>query len=528
MSMDDKVEMLPPPPIAKASGDVELLAPPSKAKKELTGASQAAARGLAEAVPFYGEEIATKAGLPEPTDFTQRLTRRAARNLPYALAAGATGVGAVPAAMGFVGSTALGQIAEEMGVPKEYQPVAEIAGSAVPQAARDITGRVIGYIQEPLKELSKKASKAGFYVGPGARAEQGMKYGAGENPEQAIENLNKFTKEATIRAGSKTDRIDSEWIKTTGEKLGNEVARIFAGKTFQSNPTFIQNIDDIVLKGESTFGDKGNVVRTIIEKNISGGKNARSLLSPTFKAEDLRGAITDVNAALGGASGPQARLLHDLKDSLEDIAKYNLEVVYQRPDLAKQYDAWRKSYNSYASINDVFQLEGKSGVTGAGQLNPKAVLDEVVRRTGGKGTRNPLYENLAEFGKILKFKEPQKTGAVRGTIDYLTESPLAKGLQSILQPYYRAGPARAAATAQTLSPAQQYFQGILPSPDDTRPSPLRSLVQPSPSEVYFQGRNKQSVDRATFESAAKAGFGAYEPNKYKYGYINNKLYRQEK
>jgi len=525
---DDKVELLPPPATTKASGDVELLAPPNKAKKELTSSSKAAARGALEAIPFYGEELAEKAGLPEPTNFTQRLTRRAARNLPYALAAGATGVGAIPAAMGFVGSTGLGQLAEEMGVPKEYQPVAEIAGSAVPQAARDITGRVIGYIQEPLKELSKKASKAGFYVGPGARAEQGMKYGAGETPQQAIDNLNKFTKEATIRAGRKTDRIDSEWIKTTGEKLGNDVQKIFAGKIFQSNPTFIQNINDIVSKGQGAFGDKGNVVRTIIEKNISGGKKARSLLAPTFKAEDLRGAITDVNSALGSASGTEARLLHDLKDSLEDIAKYNLEVVYQRPDLAKEYDAWRKAYNSYASINDVFQLAGKTGVTGAGQLNPKAVLDEVVRRTGGKGTRSPLYENLAEFGDILKFKEPQKTGAVKGTIDYLTESPLARGLQSILQPYYRAGPARAAATAQTLSPAQQYLQGVLPSPDDPRPSPLKNLVQPSPSEVYFQGRDKQSLDRATFESAAKAGFGAYEPNKYKYGYINNKLYRQEK
>lgn len=467
--MADEIEILPPP---KSSGakttDVEILPPPKAAEGPgFVSSAKQAARGTMEALPFYGEALAEKAGLPKPTTFPERLTRRAARNLPYALAAGATGVGAVPATLGFVGATGLGQLAEELGVPESYQPVAEIVGGGVPHFARDVAGRTMGYIQKDLAELTKKASQFGYELGPSARAEQGMKYGAGETPQANIRNLNMFTEEATTRAGNPAQRIDGAWIEKTGKKLGNEVNQIFAGKTFQSNQNFVNNVDDIIARGESVFGERGNIAKTIIEKNLGGRRAGGALLDPTFKAEDLRGAITDVNAALSNASGPSANLLHRLKDSLEDLAKYNLEVVYQSPDLAKKYEDWRKAYNSYSSIRDVYQLEGRSGVTAAGQINPAKLLDEIDRRTGGAATRSPLYQNLAEFGQILRVKAEQAPGLIRASTEYFTQSPLAKALKTAIQPYVRPKSADIAGKAQVVAPASQYIQAA-PAKDESQ------------------------------------------------------------
>lgn len=453
--MADEIELLPPP---RSADGVELLAPP-KAPSGLKGGMGAAARGFVEAVPFTGEKLAEKAGLPKPTTFPERLTRRAARNLPYALAS-APFTGGIPSALGFVGATTLGQAAEEIGVPEEYQPLAEIVGGGVGQGTADVLGRTLGYVQKPLAALTKKAKDLGYEVDYGAKATQGMKYGSGGTPQSAIRNLDKFTEEATARAGKPTTNVNAAWVEQTQAELGNEVGRLFAGKTFTSKPGFQQKIIDVVNEAEGIFGQQGNIARTIIEKNIGGKRSGGELLSPQFKAEDLRGAITQVNSALSGAKGPQAKVLHDLKDALEDLASKNLTGAE-----AKQYDAWRKKYNSWSAISDLIQLEGKTGITASGQVNPEKLLDEITRRTGGRAAANPLYKDLGELGDILKSQVIKPTGGLSAALASATESPLAKGLGTMMQrsvPGRRAG---IAGTAQTLAPAQQYLQAntLLPA-----------------------------------------------------------------
>ena len=453
--MSDEIELLPPP---KSADRVELL-PPPKSAGGFKGATQAAARGLAEAVPFTGEKIAEQAGLPKPKTFTERLTRRAARNLPYALGS-APFTGGIPSALGFVGATGLGQLAEEVGVPESYQPVAEIVGGGVGQGTADVLGRTLGYIQKPLAVLAKKAKNLGYEIDYGAKATQGMKYGSGGTPQSAIRNLDKFTEEATARAGKPTTNVNAAWVEQTQAELGNEVDRLFAGKTFTSKPGFPQKIQDIVNEAESIFGQQGNTARTIIEKNIGGQRAGGELLSPQFKAEDLRGAITQVNSALSGAKGPQAKVLHDLKDALEELASQNLTGAE-----AKQYDAWRKKYNSWSAISDLIQLEGKTGITASGQVNPEKLLDEITRRTGGRAASNPLYKDLGELGDILKSQVIKPTGALSAALASATESPLSKGLGTIMQRNVPMRGAGVAGTAQTLAPAQQYLQAntLLPA-----------------------------------------------------------------
>ena len=449
-------------PFAETQGknpfaDEEVTTPVSKGG--LKGATQAAARGLAEAVPFTGEKIAEQAGLPKPKTFTERLTRRAARNLPYALGS-APFTGGIPSTLGFVGATGLGQLAEEVGVPEEYQPLAEIVGGGVGQGTADVLGRTLGYVQKPLAALAKKAKNLGYEIDYGAKATQGMKYGSGGTPQSAIRNLDKFTEEATARAGKATTNVNAAWVEQTQAELGNEVGRLFAGKTFTSKPGFPQKIQDIVNEAESIFGQQGNTARTIIEKNIGGQRAGGELLSPQFKAEDLRGAITQVNSALSGAKGPQAKVLHDLKDALEELASKNLTGAE-----AKQYDAWRKKYNSWSAISDLIQLEGKTGITASGQVNPEKLLDEITRRTGGRAASNPLYKDLGELGDILKSQVIKPTGGLSAALQSVTESPLTKGLGTIMQRSVPMRGAGVAGTAQTLAPAQQYLQAntLLPA-----------------------------------------------------------------
>ena len=460
--MAEELELLPPP---KAK-DGDLLPPPSKQSQALKGTGQQAARGFLESVPFVGEKMATAAGLPEPKPattfgspgFTERLTKRAATNLPYALLAGSTGVGAIPAGIGFLGATGLGQLAEEMGVPKSYQPPVEMLGGGLAPMAKDVSGRVLGYIQPALEELYKKGKKLGYELGPGARAEQGMKYGSGATPESNIRNLNKFTEEATARAGNQTKKIDADWVKQTGDTLGTEVNRIFAGQTFQSSPTFINDLTKISQEAEGAFGQQGNIVKTILENNIGGQRPGGALVSPSFAAEDLRKSIVQVNSALTNAKGNQATLLHDLKDSLEDVAAKNLNRIDPTGKLTKQYNDWRTKYNSFATIRDVNQTAGREGVTAAGQLNPTKLLDVVTTRTGGNATRSPLYSDLAELGDILRFKNVPTVGPFAAATQFFTESPLAKVLQAGMQPRATSKLGSKAGYIQPLAPLEKYTQ----------------------------------------------------------------------
>ena len=452
--MDDDIEIISP----KANNDIETVEPSSKSKKALKGTTAQAARGVLEAVPFVGEKMAGAAGLPEPKTFTERLTKRAATNLPYALGAGMTGVGAIPAAVGFVGATGLGQLAEEVGVPKSYQPVAEMVGGGLAPLTKDVSGRVLGYIQPALEELYKKGKQLGYELGPGARTSQGMKYGTGDKPEEAIRNLQKFTEEATARAGNPTKTVNADWIKNTGDELGQEVGRIFAGQTFQSSPTFLTDLNKISQEAESAFGQQGNVVKTILEKNIGGQRAGGALVSSQFAAEDLRKAIVEVNGALGNAKGNQAKILHDLKDSLENIAETNLNRIDPSKKLSELYNQWRTKYNSFATIRDLNQQAGRAGVTSAGQLNPASLLDVVTNRTGGVATRSPLYPDLAELGDILKFKDVPLAGPVKGVTQFFTESPLSKALQTGLQPRVPTRVGSKAGYIQPLAPLQRYTQ----------------------------------------------------------------------
>ena len=432
-----------------------LLNEPETSGGSFTGSMKQVGRGLLEAVPVYGERLAEKAGLPMPSTTTERVTRRASRNLPYALGALGTGVGAIPAVAGLVGSTIGGSAAEEADLPDWAQTSGEVVGGAVPQIARSVAGKTIGYIEPQLQDLYKKA-KGFFEVGPGARSAKGMKYGSGEDPEMAIRNLNKFTKESTRRAGSETTNVDAGWLDKTQKTLGTEANTLFANKQFSADPQFLTNVVGISQKAQSAFGEQGNVVKSILEQNIGGKRPGGALVSPTFNGEDLRSAIVEVNNKLDGATGNQAKLLHDLKDALEDLAEVNLNKI--SPSLANQYNQWKKKYSSFATIRDISQRAGTEGLTAAGQINPQAASNVIASRTGGQPIRNPLHENLAKFGKILPYKKPPTTSLPTALYQEATENPLAKALGLSIQPKVRSKLGGRAATAQTISPTQRFTQ----------------------------------------------------------------------
>ena len=93
-------------------------------------------------------------------------------------------------------------------------------------------------------------------------------------------------------------------------------------------------------------------------------------LHPKFTVEQIvEKAIKEVNKRLDGATGPQAGLLHDLKDSLERLAEVNFNKI--DPKLANEYNDWKKQYSSFATIRDISQRAGKEGITAAGQINPQ-------------------------------------------------------------------------------------------------------------------------------------------------------------
>ena len=392
----------------------------------LKGGLQAVGRGLAESVPFTGEALAEGLDLPKPGTFTERLTRRAARNAPYALAAAP--FGGVPAALGYVGSVALGQAAEEFGVPESYQPVAEVLGGGAGQVAAGTAGRTIGYIEPKLNDMYKQAKNT-FKLGPGAKTAEGMKYGAGDTAVEASQNLTRATELATERTGFKTPSVDGTWIKNTGDALGNEVQQLFGGKKFTSDQQFLNEVGDLVKDANTAFGDKGNVVKAILDKNIQGQRVGGKLVDPTFDAIGLRGAIEEVNQYLATAEGPQAKILHKTAEALHDLAERNLDKISSK--LVDQYRNWRKAYTSFATIRDVYSKV--PGRTAAGQIPLDELHQTIIKR--GNETTHPLYDKLAEWGPMFRgTKQMGKPSVPVAAYRSITESPLAKLFQSAIQP----------------------------------------------------------------------------------------------
>lgn len=455
--MEDEVKITLPP----SSGEDTVKITEPEGPGFVSSAKQLGA-GMVEAVPFYGEKLAQKTGIPQPKTLTERTARRTGKTLPYALAA-APFTGGMSAVLGLGGSVAAGQAAEELGVPKEYQPVAEIVGTGAGQVGADVLGRTIGYAEKPLVELYKRAKDI-FKLGPGSRTAQGMKYGHGETPIEASQNLSKATQLATERTGYPVKSINDTWIKETQQQLGKDVDKIFAGKTFYSDPQFLQELSVLNAEANMAFGEKGNVVRTILEKNIGGKRVGGGLIDPQFDAKSLRGAIEDVNAYLANAEGRQAQILHDTAETLHNLAEANLRSLPNGAKLVKDYQDWRKQYTAYATIRDTYQKV--AGRTAAGQIPLDELQQEIIRRSGTKASSNPLYENLAEFGPMFRGTSvTQRPGVATAAVRSLTESPISKALQLALQPSV---PRRYGGfmgriqpyvpLAQTVSPAVKYTQ----------------------------------------------------------------------
>jgi hypothetical protein len=463
-----------------AEKDLEYIAPtvevkPSKKdnleyitpEKEPNPYIEQSIKGLKESIPFVNLNK-DEAMYEMPKTFGERFTRKFAQNLPLDIAIGSFG-GPPGIALGTAaaGTSALaGATGETLGLPKLLTTGLEIGGGFVPGVARTVAGKTVGFIEPQLEKLYEKGKKF-FEVGPGARSQQGMKYGAGETQEAAVRNLNKFTEEATSRTGFKTNNVNGEWLKNTGKGLIDEVDSIFKGKTFKADNQFLNEINTIANKAEGAFGEQGNIVRTILESNIQGVRPRGSLVSQSFDAQDLRKAIIEVNNRLDGVTNTnQAILLHDLKDSLERLAGKNLEMY--DPKLKSQYDLWKNKYTNYATIRDAFAREGDMGVTAAGQINPKKLLDVIAIRTGGNVARNPLYENLAEFGSILKTKQFPQTGVIKATGQYFGESPLSKALQTGLQPRVLSRKGAAAVRALPFTGVARDISQQLVTPEDVQ------------------------------------------------------------
>lgn len=408
--------------------------------------------GLKESVPFYGERLA--ANEPKPTTLAERTARRAGTLTPYAAGTALLtgGTAAIPEALSVLGGGTLGgQIPEELGLGKGWQAAGEIAGGGIANAARNIVGKVTGYAEPQLTQLTSKAKSAGYEVGPGAKSSTGMKYGAGETEEAAISNLNKFTKEATSRTGYeiKPNQNMERWVKDTGNNLIKDVDKIFAGKKFESTPEFKNQIENLESQAQGAFGEQGNVVKDILSRNISGYRPGGSFTENTFNATDLRKAIVDINSRLSSATNQtQVQLLNGLKDSLDKLATDNLGR-FGGNRLVNDYNTWKSRYNSFATIRDTNALAGTSGTTAASQINPKVLLDEMTRRTGGYPINNPLYNNLGEFGRILEAKAQPKKGFFSGATDIIPESTLGKALLTGLQPRALSRTQRALKEAQT-------------------------------------------------------------------------------
>lgn len=391
------------------------------------GASEAFGRGLAESVPFTGEAIAKSFDLPKPSGFWEGTTRRAARGLPYALAA-APFTGGLGSTLGLGFSSVLGQAAEEFGVPEKWQPTFEVLGEGGGQVAAGTAGRAIGYIEPALEEMYKQAKNT-FKLGPGAKTSEGMKYGHGDTAVESSQNLTRMTELATERTGFKTPSVNGEWIESTGNALGKEVQQLFGGKQFTSDQQFLNEVGGLVKDANTAFGEQGNVVKAILDKNIQGQRVGGKLVDPTFDAMGLRGAIEEVNQYLATAEGPQAKILHKTAEALHGLAERNLQQI--APNLVKEYKDWRKAYTSFATIRDVYsKVEGR---TAAGQI-PLDELHQVIINRGSE-TTHPLYKKLAEWGPIFRgTKQMGKPNPLQALYRSITEAPVSKGIQSLIQP----------------------------------------------------------------------------------------------
>jgi len=408
-----------------------------------------ASRGLLEAVPVVGEKAADVLSLPKPTNLKQRLTERAGTALPYN--AYQMYRNPVLGTMGYASQVLAGQTAKELGGGPLTQGAAEILGGGLPTFVKNVSGRVLGYVDPLLKAAAKKAAKDGYEIGPGGKTGVGMKYGAGDTPEALERNLTKATKEATKRAGQETAAIDEKWLNSQQKNLSNQVDGIFKDTTFVTDAADAAKIDQILSDTQQAFGEQYSTVESIITGNIKGARPSGKIIETvevppfgtvstgsSFSGEGLRKAIIQINGRLGtGNNQVQNSLLYDLKNALEEIANKNLTAI--DPKLAKEYAEWRKSYASFATLRDAFE---KGAVDNLGKIDVSRLADIIATRNGtaANAITHPLFENIAQHGNVLRTPTRGTSGVVTAAKEAVTESPLSKLATGLMTPSVGARP----------------------------------------------------------------------------------------
>jgi hypothetical protein len=417
-----------------------------KSTEEKDGAGQyagVATRGLLEAIPVYGEKAADVLNLAKPTNAKQRLTERAATALPY----NAYQIYKSPAKglASYATQVLAGQTAKELGGGPLTQGAAEILGGGLPSFVKNVSGKVFGYVDPFLKTAAKKAAKDGYEVGSGAKTGVGMKYGAGETPEALERNLTKATKEATKRSGSEVAAIDESWLKGQQTNLSNQVENIFKDTTFVTDASDAAKIDQILSDTQQAFGEQYSTVESIITGNIKGARPSGKIIETvevppfgtvstgsSFSGEGLRKAIIQINGRLGtGNNQVQNSLLYDLKTALEEIANKNLTAI--DPNLAKEYEEWRRSYASFATLRDAFE---KGAVDNLGKIDVSRLADIIAVRNGtaANAVTHPLFENIAQHGNVLRTPTRGTSGLATAAKEALTESPISKLATGFMAP----------------------------------------------------------------------------------------------
>jgi hypothetical protein len=297
--------------------------------------------------------------------------------------------------------------AQERGAGPIGTTLAGIAGSMAPYAGAQLAGKMLNPIQKfkspEQAALINQAKKQGFKLTAGQEtgnerlqaAESTMRRipGGGEIQEIGFNNWKVLNRNALKSIGEGGDAVTPDILSKADDRIGNVFETITKNATIKLGDDFIDDLAKIEQEHVAVW-NKSDEIKSVLDRaltaaekgNVSGQEYQR-IRSSLQKAAVAKISSGDSNTGMA---------LGDIAEALDNAAQRSIpEHLVDNLKTARR--EWRNLLTLYDA--STANIAGKSG---AGNLDPGALINAVVKNRGRKVfARSPLGggDELADLAR---------------------------------------------------------------------------------------------------------------------------------
>ena len=297
--------------------------------------------------------------------------------------------------------------AQERGAGPVGTTLAGIAGSMAPYAGAQIAGKMLNPIQKfkspEQAALIHQAKKQGFKLTAGQEtgnerlqaAESTMRRipGGGEIQEIGFNNWKILNRNALKSIGEGGDAVTPDILSKADDRIGSVFDDITKNATIKLGDDFLDDLAKIEQEHVAVW-NKSDEIKNVLEKALTAAEkgNVSGQEYQRIRSALQKSAVAKISA--GDSNTGMA--LGDIAEALDNAAQRSIPKY-----LVENLKTARKEWRNLLTLYDA-STANMAGKSGAGNLDPGALINAVVKNRGRKVfAKSPLGggDELADLAR---------------------------------------------------------------------------------------------------------------------------------